>query len=76
MTRQQQEWLRNNKAFQVEGSRLAPGDRAVKRGMLHPDGTFEEKLSRNQRTTVREGSFEVVQIERGAGGGLPNVARP
>ena len=62
MTREQADWLGKNKPYRALGQPPGFGARYVKVGMLHPDGTFELRV-RGQRSTVREGSFEVGVLE-------------
>lgn len=68
MTSEQKVWL---DAHRFEGYRpmgVLPGAcRWVKRGMLHPDGTFEPWVGR-ARPSVRQGSFEVAILEHTSAG--------
>lgn len=72
MTGEQKAWL---DAHRAEGYRVmgnTPGaSRWVRRGMLHPDGSFEPYL--RARPSVRVGSFEVGILETREG---PNMAGP
>jgi hypothetical protein len=70
MTGEQANWLRTHRAEGYQPIGVLPGGCTwVKRGMLHPDGTFEAMV-RGQRPAVRQGSFEVGVLQHAQGAGM------
>ena len=70
MTGEQATWLRSHRAEGYTPIGTTPsGASWAKRGMLHPDGTFELKVQ-GQRPAIHEGSFEVgvLQLANPPGG--------
>jgi hypothetical protein len=64
MTAEQKKWLDDHRALGWTPRGVLPGANAkiLARAMLHPDGTVEQ--FRTGRPSVRQGSFEVVQMQR------------
>ena len=59
MTGEQANWIRANKGYSALSSRVPSGHVYAKRGMLHPDGTFELKPRTGRYARISAGGFEV-----------------